>query len=416
MFLSLHKETIINQMKVIIIYSGKGGVGKTTTTANLAKVLSSQGKKVFVLDADVNTPSMNNVFPEQDVNKNLHVESMGYETKRMIYIQQSMIRKYINTCIRAIKEYDPEYVLIDTPPSITDVHISLIESMKVSGIIMVTQPNIMSRQDVMRTHMFFQSKDVETIGIVENMVETETDIVYPWPILGKVGFIPGFDFNEVYKKNYDVYVEITKSLDNIDAVLLETKKNTFTDESITEDDLVDLYGRRYADKFPNGELPKFVNIATWDFVRGRLSDLQSHIGQHDEFLNLNDSNTIAKMLKAFEEDEQAYFMVIRSPDCEIKVMPGEIGQASLDLTKDSYYGVPRIKYHTAKGDITLFPHEVSPADRQKIEICMEDGGTISKDGRYIPGKEIMRELYNCFGSTVGLGKNWEKQYDEIFGK
>lgn len=46
-------------MKAIIIYSGKGGVGKTTTTANIARLLAKQGNKVFIIDADINTPSMN---------------------------------------------------------------------------------------------------------------------------------------------------------------------------------------------------------------------------------------------------------------------------------------------------------------------------------------------------------------------
>ena len=401
-------------MKVIIIYSGKGGVGKTTTTANLAKVLASQKQKVFVLDADVNTPSMNNVFPEADPNKYLHIESLGYETKRMIYIQQSMIRSYIRTCITKIKEFNPEYVLIDTPPSITDVHINLIESMKVSGIVMVTQPNVMSRQDVMRTHLFFESKDVQTIGIVENMVEGNTNIEYPWAILGKVSFVPGFDFNEVYKVNDYVYFEIAEQLKNLEAVILENKKRTFTDETITVDDMINLYGKEYGDRFPSHKPPKFVNLATWDFVRERLEDLQYGMGQIDRFLNENDTPRIKRLLDAFAEDDQAYFMVVKAPCCEIKTFPGEIGQGSLDLSKESYYGVPRIKYHTAKGDITLFPHEVLPVGRDEMELCLSEGGVITKDGRYMPSKRTLNEIHNCFGSLAGITDDWEKHYEELF--
>ena len=52
-------------MKAIIIYSGKGGVGKTTTTANIARLLAEQGKRVFIIDADINTPSMNTEFDSE---------------------------------------------------------------------------------------------------------------------------------------------------------------------------------------------------------------------------------------------------------------------------------------------------------------------------------------------------------------
>src|SRR3990170_4700137 len=112
-------------MKTIIIYSGKGGVGKTTTTANIAKTLSEQGERVFILDADMNTPSMPVVFESEMPTKNVLVSSLGYRTKNSIYVTGSAIRTYISECIDSINEFKPDYVLIDTPPSITDIHINL---------------------------------------------------------------------------------------------------------------------------------------------------------------------------------------------------------------------------------------------------------------------------------------------------
>lgn len=400
-------------MKVVIIYSGKGGVGKTTTTANLAKIMSSEKKKIFVLDGDVNTPSMNNIFPDPDPNPYLHIESLGYETNRMIYIQQSMIRTYIRECIFKIKAFNPDYVLIDTPPSITDVHINLIESMKVSGIIMVTQPNVISKQDVMRTHLFFETKGVKTIGIVENMVEGETNMEYPWEILGKITFVPGFDFNKVYNVNKKSYKKMSDYLKNLDSVILESEKKIRTDESITVEDVIQIYGEVIGDRYMSKmEIPKFINLATWEFIRNRLENMQMYMGPVDRFLMENDTERIKRLLTAFENDDEAYFMITKAPCCEIQTLPGEIGQATLFFA-DSYYGVPRIKYHTAKGDIVLFPHEVMPVDRKELDLCLEDGGTISKDGRYIPAKETLAEIYNAFGSRVGLMENWEKHYEEI---
>ncbi|BDC10863.1 hypothetical protein GAIMETA21S07_26510 [Phocaeicola vulgatus] len=64
-------------MKAIIIYSGKGGVGKTTTTANIARLLAKQGNKVFIIDADINTPSMNTEFEGDHPHEMIWVHSSG---------------------------------------------------------------------------------------------------------------------------------------------------------------------------------------------------------------------------------------------------------------------------------------------------------------------------------------------------
>lgn len=77
-------------MKSIIIYSGKGGVGKTTVTANLARLLASQGKKVFVIDADINTPSMNTEFDGEHPTDNIWVHSSGNIFQKFIYLEKSM--------------------------------------------------------------------------------------------------------------------------------------------------------------------------------------------------------------------------------------------------------------------------------------------------------------------------------------
>ena len=82
-------------MKAVIIYSGKGGVGKNTTTANIARLLAKQGNKVFIIDADINTPSMNTEFEGDHQHEMIWVHSSGNMFSKFIYLEKSMVRQYL---------------------------------------------------------------------------------------------------------------------------------------------------------------------------------------------------------------------------------------------------------------------------------------------------------------------------------
>lgn len=114
-------------MKAVIIYSGKGGVGKTTTTANIARLLAKQGNKVFIIDADINTPSMNTEFEGDHPHEMIWVHSSGNMFSKFIYLEKSMVRQYLELAKKKIHSINPDYVLIDTPPSVTNVHIELLK-------------------------------------------------------------------------------------------------------------------------------------------------------------------------------------------------------------------------------------------------------------------------------------------------
>lgn len=81
-------------MKAAIIYSGKGGVGKTTTTANIARALCKE-HKVFILDMDINTPSMNTEFKGEHPEENLWVHSTGNMFDKFIFLENSMVERFI---------------------------------------------------------------------------------------------------------------------------------------------------------------------------------------------------------------------------------------------------------------------------------------------------------------------------------
>ena len=393
-----------SEMKVIIIYSGKGGVGKTTTTANVAKTLSEQNKKVFILDADVNTPSMPVIFPTQNPEKNIQVSSLGYATKHSIYVTDSSIRNYIGECIDSINEFQPDYVLIDTPPSITDVHINLLDKIKPSGLVIVTQPNALSVTDVNRTIMFFKERNANIIGIVENMCTKKTNNSYSWKVLGSIPFEKNFDFKNVYEKNKKRYKDIVKSLENLESVILENKKRQLFDETITKEDIDTLPYEKRNDL-------QFVNLSTWSYVKDLIQDSESRMHGFHRALDEMTTERIARMLKVFEKDEKGYFMVTKTPSCVIKLIPGEIGQGTLTVSK-SYYGVPRIKYSTLQGEIVLFPYEIMPVSNKELLQWVAEGYRITKDGRYLPTKNDLYELEASFGNRVGLTEGWEKLYDD----
>jgi MinD superfamily P-loop ATPase len=401
-------------MKTILIYSGKGGVGKSTTTANLARSLSKK-HRVYVLDADVNTPSLNKFFDTPNVNKNLIINSFGFESNNLIYIEGAMIRKYISKAINEINQFKPHFVLIDTPPSLSDVHINLIEKFKISGIILITQPTEVSKQDVNRTATFFINKNINIIGIVENMSVPESNIEYNWRLLTKVPFINSSNNNEIYKRCRKQYDEIVANLGNLENVLLENKIKQYTDESITLDDFKNDINN-YANNFINVRYNnlKFINVQTWDYIADKLADMQDNgLIITDQFLTHCTADHIKRLLEAFQYDENAHFMVVRAPATEIDLIPGEIGECSLLVGENSYYGVPRVKYKTSKGEVVLFPYEVMPADKKEIDLCLQDGGTITKDRRYLPSKEAVRQCYYAFGSRIGLHDDWENRYDKI---
>ncbi len=385
-------------MKVVLIYSGKGGVGKSTTTSNIAKSLS-KNNKVYVFDGDVNTPSLNRIFGKENVSKNLKVNSMGFKTKNLIYLEKSFLRKHIAEAIDEINVFKPDYVLIDTPPSLTDVHINLIEKFKVSGIIMVTQPQELSIQDVDRTSAFFINRNINILGIVENM-SNSNDNKYNWKLLSRIPFVDSFNIEDIYKKYKDNYDKIAQDLENIEDVILENKINQYTNEDIKieEEDL-----RKYR---------KFINLKTWNRIREQLIEGGLYTGQVDRFLQECTTERIERLLNAFKNDNNAYFMITNAPNTEIDLITGEIGECSL-VIDDKNYGVPKVKYKTSRGEVTLFPYEVKPANQREIQDCLDERGRITKDGRYLPNKKIIREIYFTFGTRVGLTEDWEKKYNLI---
>lgn len=412
-------------MKAVIIYSGKGGVGKTTTTANIARLLARQGHRVFVIDADINTPSMNTEFEGEHPQDNIWVHSSGNMFSKFIYLEKSMVRQYLEQAKKKLRVIKPDFVLVDTPPSVTNVHIELLSRIKVSYVLFVTQPTKLSSQDVLRTMDFFHERCGRVnCGIVENMCYDKTKREYPIKLVAQ---IPMQDRMSTENLLANAEMDFQKIVDEIvtseSVVLEEYSTENGYDESF---DVADMYisgsRRSYVThelKYDNGTektlnlpTPKFLSVRTWEKVRHYIS-LQDKLGyNYDERMHRCDSERIGRMVRHFGSDENAYFMVINAPITEVQLITGEIGICSLLTGQRGYYEIPRVGYQTSKGDVVLFPDEIMPVDMELLQQQINDGYIMLSDGRYLPPKSDVQQCYDAFGVRVGLFDNWEKIYDD----
>ena len=184
--------------KIVMVSSGKGGVGKSTTTVNLAVASAMQGKKVGILDADVYGPNIPRMMGLQgqevevvgDKAKPLNaygvdVMSMGVlmdEGQALIW-RGAMIMKAIQQLLRDILWEDLDILYIDMPPGTGDAQLTLAQSVPVAAGVNVTTPQHVALDDSRRSLDMFSKLHIPIAGIVENMsgficpsCETESDI------------------------------------------------------------------------------------------------------------------------------------------------------------------------------------------------------------------------------------------------
>ncbi len=412
-------------MKAIIVYSGKGGVGKTTTTANIARLLAKQGHKVLIIDADINTPSMNSEFDGEHPQDNIWVHSSGNMFSKFIYLEKSMVRQYLEMAKRMIRKINPDFVLIDTPPSVTNVHIELLNRVKVSYVLFVTQPTKLSNQDVLRTMDFFHERCGRVnCGIVENMCYDNEERKYPIKLVAQIPMQDKMNTDNLLSNAQSEFQKIVDEVAISESVVLnEYNKQNGYDESF---DIVNMrltIGRkkyiRHELMYDNGmekainlPAPKFLSVRTWDKVRQYICN-HDELGWHyDARIVKCDTEIVGRMVNHFKNDENAYFMVINAPNTEIHLIPGEIGICSLLTGQRGHYELPRVSYQTSKGNVVLFPDEVLPVDMELLQQQINDGYTMLSDGRYFPPKETVEDCYNAFGARIGLLDNWEDIYNE----
>ena len=175
---------------IIAISSGKGGVGKSTVTANIAATLAQMGCKVGVLDADIYGPSIPTMFDIEGErplsvevdgkskmkpikNYGVKVLSIGFFTKpeQAVIWRGPMASKALNQMIFDAAWGELDFLLIDLPPGTGDIHLSIVQALPISGAVVVSTPQNVALADAKKGIAMFQQENIQVpvLGVVENM-------------------------------------------------------------------------------------------------------------------------------------------------------------------------------------------------------------------------------------------------------
>ena len=177
--------------RILAVASGKGGVGKSTVTANLALALAKKGRKVGLLDCDIYGPSIPRMFgainikPEvNENNKIVPLERLGIKLMSIGFLVEEstavvwrgpMLFKAIDQFFRDVLWGELDDLLLDLPPGTGDVQLTIAQKVPVDGAITVTTPQNVALSDVIKSIDMFKTVNVPVLGVVENMAYFRKD-------------------------------------------------------------------------------------------------------------------------------------------------------------------------------------------------------------------------------------------------
>jgi ATP-binding protein involved in chromosome partitioning len=217
------RQPIPGVKNLVAVASGKGGVGKTTVAVNLALALARLGHKVGLLDADVygpNVPIMLGSTAEPRATAQQHIIPVEAQGVKMISMgllnpgdkpviwRGPMLHSVITQFLRSVEWGELDYLVIDLPPGTGDVQLTLIQTVAVTGAVLVTTPSTVALADVRKAIEMFRQVNVEVLGVVENMSTflcphcgkgvdifghgegSKTALAYGVPVLGEIEIDP----------------------------------------------------------------------------------------------------------------------------------------------------------------------------------------------------------------------------------
>ncbi|KAK6197056.1 nucleotide binding protein [Scheffersomyces amazonensis] len=209
------KQRIPGVNKVILVASGKGGVGKSTVSVNLAASLNSLGKKVGILDADIFGPSipkllnLNGEPRLTDQGKLFPLSNYGIESMSMGYLvppenaivwRGLMVMKALQQLLFEVQWSNLDYLVIDMPPGTGDTQLTISQQLKVDGSIIVSTPQDIALIDAIKGIHMFEKVNIPILGLVQNMS------FFCCPNCGHESHIFGSDgvLKEAKRKNFEV--------------------------------------------------------------------------------------------------------------------------------------------------------------------------------------------------------------------
>lgn len=181
---------------ILAVAAGKGGVGKSTVSVNLALALREMGLKVGLLDADVYGPSLQQMLPEgmEPANNPENEErllpgmtfgmpfiSVAHFRKGAAIVRAPMANQIIDQFLHTVDWGALDYLIVDFPPGTGDIQLSLMQKAPLAAALVVTTPQVVATLDVRKAMQLFQKMHVPLLGVVENMSFLEgTERIYPF--------------------------------------------------------------------------------------------------------------------------------------------------------------------------------------------------------------------------------------------
>ncbi|MEM7384637.1 MAG: Mrp/NBP35 family ATP-binding protein [Verrucomicrobiota bacterium] len=200
---SLENSEIPGVKRIIAVASGKGGVGKSTIASNLAVALQKSGARTGLCDCDLYGPSVAHMFGSDERpaathdNRIIPIEAGGLKLMSMgfllddqspVIVRGPMATRYTQQFLRQVEWGELDYLILDLPPGTGDIQLTIVQTVAVSGAIIVTTPQEVALIDARKASSMFAKVNVPVLGIVENMsffVCPSDDQVYH--IFGKGG-------------------------------------------------------------------------------------------------------------------------------------------------------------------------------------------------------------------------------------
>ncbi|HAX1982193.1 TPA: iron-sulfur cluster carrier protein ApbC [Escherichia coli] len=242
-----NEQPAINGVKnIIAVSSGKGGVGKSSTSINLALALASEGARVGILDADIYGPSVPTMLgaegksPTSPDNRHMSpIVSYGLQTNSIGYLMREddamvwrgpMASKALMQILQETLWSELDYLVIDMPPGTGDIQLTLSQNIPVTGAVVVTTPQDVALIDARKGIKMFNQVNVPVLGIIENMsVHVCSNCGYHEPIFGTDGAAKLAEkHNTQLLGQMPLHISLREDLDNGTPTVINRPDSEFT--------------------------------------------------------------------------------------------------------------------------------------------------------------------------------------------